>query len=286
MTATPIPRSLALALYADLPMSVLRDKPKNRLAIETTLITSQNKQIVHERILAELGKGNQVFVVCPLIEEVPGQQDDPEAGPRLLFADDEAAQASDKKTVMAEVARLRMEHPEYGRVEPIHGKMKPKEKAAVMEAMAAGEIKVLVATSVIEVGIDVPRATVIVIEGAERFGLAQLHQFRGRVGRSDMQSYCFLVPQKLGGTTRQRLEALVEHQSGFEIAEQDLVLRGPGELAGLAQSGLPDFRMASLTDLDFLQRVKESLDRYCEAHPDFLAQVSPPTYSAPAGSLE
>ena len=275
MTATPIPRTLALVLFADLTVSVLREKPKDRLPVQTEIVYPNARVRVHQRVLMEIQCGRQVFVLCPLIEEK-------EEGDELVLFSAE----QEKKTVIKEAERLRTEHPEYGVIEVIHGKLKAAEKRAVMEKMAAGEINVLVATSVIEVGVDVPNATVMVVENAERFGLAQLHQLRGRVGRGKDQSYCLLCPSHPGGPAIERLQVLVDHESGFEVAEQDLALRGPGDVVGLVQSGLPSFRMARLTDLDFLQHVKEVAESYVKEHPDFLAQWASVDYSQTKASLE
>ena len=255
MTATPIPRSLALALFSDLKMSVIPQKPADRLPVETRVVHQPQRVVMHERILVELAQGHQAFVICPLIEE--GEIDS-------------SSSLQEGKKVTQEVERLRRENPEYGAIGMLHGRMKEAEKRAVMEQMAAGEIQVLVATSVVEVGIDIPTATVMVIEGAERFGLSQLHQFRGRVGRSDLPSYCFLCPSIRSPGIERRLNVLVDHQSGFEIAEQDLAERGPGDLGGLVQSGLPEFKTISLGDFSYLRHVKEIVANYLIEHPEFL----------------
>ena len=260
MTATPIPRSLALAMFSDLKMSTIPEKPADRLPVETIIVHQPQRAVMHERILAELGQGRQAFVICPLIEEGEVERTGP---------------LQEGKKVTEEVARLRRENPEYGTIGMLHGRMKEAEKREVMERMAKGEIQVLVATSVVEVGIDISAATVIVIEGAERFGLSQLHQFRGRVGRSSLPSYCFLCPTQRSQAIDQRLGALVRFQSGFEISEQDLAERGPGDLSGLAQSGLPEFKAVSLGDFSYLRQIKETVDAYLLAHPDFLDRFEP-----------
>ena len=283
MTATPIPRTLALVLYGDLAVSVLREKPAERLPVITEVIWNRDRERMHERIVLEQAKGHGVFVICSLIEE-KAKEDAESTLYRLLDVQEEELQ--ERKTVLAEAERLRQEHPEYGVIGVVHGRLKPEEKRTVLEQFARGEINLLVATSVIEVGIDIPRATVMVVEGAERFGLAQLHQFRGRVGRSNQQSYCFLCPTHYSEVVATRLRALTQYQSGFDLAEVDLALRGPGDLSGLSQSGLPDFRMASLTDQQFLLEVKEVAERYVREHPAFLEQVAALTYSTPEGGLE
>jgi ATP-dependent DNA helicase RecG len=285
MTATPIPRTLALTLYGNISISVLKDKPKDRLPVITQLISARDRQAMHRRIVMEIQNGKQIFVVCPLIDEKKKEKS-AEEGPSLqLFSTDEL-EAKEKKTVVAVAEKLREEHPEYGVIEVIHGKMKPDQKKQIMERMAAGEIQVLVATSVIEVGVDVPNATVMVIEGAERFGLAQLHQFRGRVGRGADQAYCFLCPDLRSQAIIERLSVLVETSSGFEVAEKDLELRGPGELVGEAQSGLPDFRMASLTDIAFLQRVREEVETFMRENPDSVDEYSGKDYVTFMGGIE
>jgi ATP-dependent DNA helicase RecG len=261
MTATPIPRTLALVLFADLQVSFLKEKPKNRLPIMTQIIPVSARGEMEARIRSEIQLGHQVFVLCPLIES----EDVFEEGQMVI-------DPKQIRTVTKEAERLKQEHPEFGVVAALHGKMNGKEKVALMEELKAGRINVLVATSVIEVGVDLPNATVIVVENAERFGLAQLHQLRGRVGRSGEQAYCFLCPTVGGGPAIERLQVLVDYDSGFDIAERDLQLRGPGDLVGTVQSGLPDFKLAKLTDLEFLMRVKESVQKYTHEHPEFLLQ--------------
>ncbi|MCC2631438.1 MAG: recG [Patescibacteria group bacterium] len=284
MTATPIPRTLALALYSDLAVSILPDKPKNRLPVLTRIVHSEQRAAMYQKIEEELTAGHQVFVLCPLIEEAEKKEE--VEGAQFTIPTEEEQQVKEKKTVLAEVERLRKEFPHFGTIEAVHGKMKADEKRKVMERMSAGEIQVLVSTSVIEVGVDVPNATIMVIEGAERFGLAQLHQLRGRVGRGSSQSYCFLCPSVRSQNAMERLQVLVESDSGFELAEADLALRGPGEMIGSVQSGLPDFRMASLTDVAFLQRIKAIVDEYSKAHPEFLQQYAKIAYSNELTGLE
>lgn len=258
MTATPIPRTLALVLFGDLQVSFLKEKPKGRQPITTDIIPPARRRLMEERVAAEVVAGRQVFILCPrIVSEQVFDEGDPEMGKI--------------KTVTDEAARLQKEHPEFGRIGALHGKMKAAEKEALMQAVRAGEVDVLVATSVIEVGVDLPNATVMVIENAERFGLAQLHQLRGRIGRGSEASYCFLCTELGGGPAIERLRVLVHNDDGFAIAEEDLALRGPGDLVGVAQSGLPDFQLAKLTDLEFLQHVRGVVERYAAEHPDFLA---------------
>lgn len=286
MTATPIPRTLALALYGDLDVSVLPEKPAGRLSIETRVVHPNERAAMYERVRAEIKAGHQVFVICPLIEEKPSKNEVADENSLFEIPTGEELEKKEKKTVLAEAERLRKEFPDFGVIEVVHGRLKAEEKRNVMDRMAAGEIQVLVATSVIEVGVDVPNATVMVIEGAERFGLAQLHQFRGRVGRGLAQSYCFLCPTVRGQRIEERLQAVADTNNGFEVAEADLQLRGPGELSGQIQSGLPDFRMASLTDLEFLKYVKGVVDAYAEKNPEFLQKYAETAYVNAWGSLE
>lgn len=258
MTATPIPRTLALTLFSDLKVSILNQKPAGRKPIITELVMPKGRDRMRERMYAEVKNGNQIVVVCPLIES--GESDGPSA-------------SQEKAAVQKVAERLQKEDPGLGVIEIVHGKLSPAQKQSVMDRMANGEIQVLVATSVIEVGIDLPKLSTVVIEGAESFGLAQLHQLRGRVGRGGDQGYCFLCPSVPSSLVLQRLNVLVRSQNGFDIAEADLELRGPGDLTGLSQSGLPDFRMARITDLAFLQHVKEVVDTFVDRDPRYFEKI-------------
>jgi len=238
MTATPIPRTLSLTAYGDLDATVLRELPRGRQPVETHVVDGARARArAYERIREEIAAGRQCFVVCPLVEE------------------SEALQA---KAATAEFERLRTTEFADLRVELIHGQMPSKKKAAAMEAFAAGEADVLVATSVIEVGIDVPNATVMLIEAAERYGLSQLHQLRGRVGRGEHASLCILFSDpKLP-----RLEAIARERDGFKLAEVDLELRGAGDVLGTRQHGLPEFRVARLPeDVELLVRARDRADQ-------------------------
>lgn len=266
MTATPIPRTLALTVFAGLEVSFLHGRPAQRQAVETICVrTPADRESMYSRVEAEVRAGHQVFVVCPAItkrEQAEGDSDSGEV--QSLFA----PASQQKKAVEEEVAVLAKRFPR-ARVAMVHGKLSGKEKTKIMAGFAAGELDILVATSVIEVGVDIPSATILVVEGAEFFGLAQLHQLRGRVGRGSLPGYCYLCPTNaLAGA--ERLQSLVDSTDGFVIAEADLAQRGPGDLQGLAQSGLPDFKVASLTNLEFLVHVRDVLDDYSQQHPEYL----------------
>jgi len=237
MTATPIPRSLALAQYGDMDVSVLDEKPPGRKPIQTVLISTDRYDQVIERLRAAIADGRQCYWVCPLVEE---------------------SEVSDLTAADARFKRLRAALGE-GVVGLVHGQMPPAEKDAAMLAFQRGETKLLVATTVIEVGVDVPNASIMVIERAESFGLAQLHQLRGRVGRGTAASSCLLMYQNpLSDTGRQRLEVLRETEDGFVIAETDLKMRGTGDLIGTAQSGVPRFKVADLEKQAALMAVAQS----------------------------
>ena len=238
MTATPIPRTLSLTAYGDLDATVLRELPRGRRPVETHVVDGARARArAYERIREEIAAGRQCFVVCPLVEE------------------SEALQA---KAATAEFERLRTTEFADQRVELIHGQMPSKQKAAAMEKFAGGEADVLVATSVIEVGIDVPNATVMLIEAAERYGLSQLHQLRGRVGRGEHSSLCVLF----GDPALPRLEAIANERDGFRLAEIDLQLRGAGEVLGTRQHGLPVFKVARLPEDDELHvRARDRADQ-------------------------
>jgi len=242
MTATPIPRTLALTAYGDHDLSVLQTKPKDRKDIHTTVVSPKERKMIELFIDTQLTEGRQAFVICPLI------------------AESESEDIREVKNVQQEHARLAKAFP-HRRIALLHGRMPADEKESVMAAFKAKESDILVSTSVIEVGIDVPNASIIVIEGAERFGLSQLHQFRGRVGRGEHQSHCFLFTTTPEQARSPRLRAMEEHHSGFHLAEIDLQLRGPGELFGHRQSGLPDMRFPQLFDPTFILRVRRAAEK-------------------------
>ncbi len=254
MTATPIPRTLAMAAYADLDVSVIDELPPGRTPVQTVAVSAARRPELVERIRAAIAEGRQAYWVCTLIE---APEDAPGGAPGF------EAQAAETT-----FASLREALPEL-RIGLVHGRMKPKEKQAAMAAFKAAELDLLVATTVIEVGVDVPNASLMIIENAERLGLAQLHQLRGRVGRGSAQSSCVLLYQPpLGAIARERLDTLRRSHDGFEIAEKDLALRGPGELLGTRQTGLAEFRIAELArDADLLPQVQRVADALLERSP-------------------
>jgi len=248
MTATPIPRTLAMSVYGDLDLSLLDQLPPGRKPVRTLLYSDSRRPAIYEMVKRALDAGQQAYVVYPLVEE------------------SEEMPLRDATTMAEELARAVF----HGyRVGLVHGRMKGGEKDAVMRRFKDGDLQVLVSTTVIEVGIDVPRATVMVIEHADRFGLAQLHQLRGRVGRGSEQSYCLLVaPFRRGDQAHRRLSAMVETNDGFRIADIDLEIRGPGDLLGTRQSGLPDFRVANLIrDRSLLDEARQAANEWLERDP-------------------
>ncbi|HYU64944.1 MAG TPA: ATP-dependent DNA helicase RecG, partial [Candidatus Paceibacterota bacterium] len=252
MTATPIPRTLALTIFGDLDISILKEKPKDRQPIITRIISSRERSQAHKFIREQISSGRQVFVICPRIDVA-------EAALGIVLNQSKQSSLeqlwSEVKAVEAEFKRLSEEIFPDLKIAKLHGKMKAREKQQVMDNFKKGQYDILVATSVIEVGIDIPNATLMVIEGAERFGLAQLHQFRGRVGRAAHQSYCFLFPTG-DKSYHQRLKAFVESDDGFALAEKDMALRGPGEFFGLKQSGVPDLTMTALTNMELIKKAR------------------------------
>lgn len=243
MSATPIPRTLAIILYGDLDISVIDELPANRLPIKNCVVDKSYRPRAYRFIENEVKNGRQAYVICPMVEE---------------------SEMIDAENVLDYTKILRQNLPGI-RVEYLHGKMKGKEKNKIMEEFAAGKIQVLVSTTVIEVGVNVPNATVMMIENAERFGLAQLHQLRGRVGRGDKQSYCIMVNASGNKEKNRRLDVLNKSNDGFYIASEDLKLRGPGDIFGIRQSGDLEFQLADIyTDAVTLKKVSEDVNRLLE----------------------
>lgn len=253
MTATPIPRTLALTIYGDLDLTVLEGMPHGRKPIITKIILPQERRNTYEEIRKELNTGRQLYVICPRIEE-------PDPTKELAVM---------AKSVKLEAERLSKEvFPEFT-IDILHSKMTPSEKEKIMDQFSKGETKILVATSVVEVGVNVPNATIIIIEGAERFGLSQLHQLRGRVIRSNHQAYCYVFPESSGQKTRDRLKALTTAKNGFELAEFDLAQRGAGELYGRKQWGISDLAMEAIKNIKMVEAAREEAKKIVEEDPDF-----------------
>lgn len=240
MTATPIPRSLSLTVYGELDISIINQKPKNRLPIETHLWSLNSRPQLYQIIDEEIKDGRQIFVVCPLIDDSEG---------------------SEQKSVNEEVKRLKQGPFKHRRIATLHGKMKDEEKAQIMQQFANKEIDILVSTTVIEVGIDIPNASVMLIEGADKFGLAQLHQLRGRVGRGEHQGYCYLIPSTSQKPSK-RLRAMETTNDGFKLAEMDLEIRGPGAIYGSRQHGKLDLKIANITDTLLIKQAKEAVESF------------------------
>jgi len=249
MSATPIPRTLALSMYGDLDISVIDEMPPGREEIKTRWMYPTERQRAYNFIENQVKKGRQAYIIYPLVEE------------------------SDKieaKAAVEEYERLQTAVFPQLKLGLIHGRLRADEKEAVMRSFNEGEIDVLVATAVIEVGVDVPNSTMMMIEGANRFGLAQLHQFRGRVGRGEHQSYCILIAEEAEGTAKERLQALEQSNDGFALAEKDLEIRGPGEFLGRRQSGLPELKLASLSDMDMLKMARTEAETIFAADPELM----------------
>ncbi len=253
MTATPIPRSLTLTLYGDLDLSVIDQLPPGRQGVKTYFLPVQEKQRAYKFLRQELQAGRQAYVVCPLIEE---------------------SEKLDVEAAANRASELQEEFPEYS-IGLLHGRMKMEDKARVMGEFRAGDINLLVATTVIEVGVDVANASLMIVEGVERFGLSQLHQLRGRVGRGKAAGYCILIGNPNTDEARDRVRTLVKHQDGFKVAEQDLAIRGPGELMGVRQHGLSDFRVVDiLKDAYLMEKSRSYAARYLK-HVNDIGDISP-----------
>jgi ATP-dependent DNA helicase RecG len=248
MTATPIPRTLNLVLSGDLDVSIMNERPAGRIPIETRLYRENQRGDAYALVREQVALGHQVFVICPLVEE---------------------SDAIEAKAAVEEARRLQEEvFPEL-RIDVVHGKLNSKKKDAIMTSFRDHEFDILVSTSVIEVGIDIPNATVMMIESAERFGLSQLHQFRGRVGRGGSRSYCLLIAENVTADGQERLQTMVATDDGFLLAEKDLELRGPGDFMGTRQSGLPELGwLNDGLDTRLLAVARASAERLVAASPD------------------
>lgn len=257
MSATPIPRTLTLTVFGDLNLSVIDELPQGRKKIETFIIAPDNRNKAYQFIKEQVNEGRQVFVICPRIEISESEMETENAFNRVEL-----------KNVKEEFDKLSKKIFPDLKVLSLHGKMKPKEKEEVMKNFKDGKADILVSTSVVEVGVDIPNATIMMIESADRFGLSQLYQFRGRVGRGEHQSYCFLFTESDSKLTLQRLEALKNAKNGFELAEKDLEIRGPGQFIGKRQTGVPDTAMKSLTNLSVIKDVRDAAISILKEDPD------------------
>ncbi|MBY0376425.1 DEAD/DEAH box helicase, partial [Patescibacteria group bacterium] len=248
MTATPIPRTLALTIYGDLDLSLLEEMPAGRKPIITEIITPERRESTYEKIKEELKNGRQLYVICP----------------RIFAPDPEKELALNVKSAVEEAKRLKKEVFKDYEIGVLHSKMSKEKKEDVMQEFKDGKIHILCATSVVEVGVNVPNATVIILEGAERFGLAQLHQLRGRVIRGTHQAYCYVFAEAKSAKTMERLKALKTAKNGFELAELDLTLRGAGELGGSKQWGITDLGMEAIKNLKMVEAARTEAIRLIE----------------------
>jgi ATP-dependent DNA helicase RecG len=271
MTATPIPRTLSLTVYGDLDVSIIYELPPGRQRVVTRIVPEEKRLDSYEFIRKEVDSGKQVFVVCPLVQDKEVDTIDSEAI-NLIWNKSETKQTgtelseNERKSVMSEYEKLSKKVFPGIKVDYIHGQMKTAEKELAMSRFISGETKILVSSSVIEVGVDVPNATIIMIEDADRFGLSQLHQFRGRVGRGLSQSYCLLFSKTKNELSLKRLEALVHTDNGFKLADADLEIRGPGDFIGGRQHGLPDISMRNLMNTELITRCREAAKRFYTNH--------------------
>ncbi|MEK9154846.1 MAG: ATP-dependent DNA helicase RecG [Patescibacteria group bacterium] len=258
MSATPIPRTLTLTIFGDLDLSIISELPKNRKPIITKIVAPENRDKAYAFIRGQVKHGRQVFVVCPRIEPTINSVQATDILVEPMTVDYKSAVNFEVKAVKEEYEKLSTKTFPDLRVGILHGKMKTKEKNEIMQNFKDGKIDILVSTSVIEVGVDVPNAAIMMIEGAEKFGLAQLYQFRGRVGRGEYQSFCFLFTDSSSKATYKRLFSIVEAKNGFELAEKDLEIRGPGEFLGQSQTGYPDLAMKAVQNPDLVKSSRET----------------------------
>jgi ATP-dependent DNA helicase RecG len=267
MSATPIPRTLMLSVFGDLDLSLITELPVGRKEIKTEIVAPLKRTATYNFIRAQIKEGRQAFVICPRIDA----EEEEVAAPGAKAA---VAKKLELKSVKEEYEKLSQKIFPDLRIAMLHGQMKPKEKEEVMKKFKDKEFDVLVATSVVEVGVDVPNASIMMIEGADRFGLAQLYQFRGRVGRGEYQSYCFLMADSAAAAANARLKAILEAKNGFELAEKDLALRGPGQFFGNVQTGLPDIAMEALRDPELVKHSREAAIQAVTADPGFKKNVA------------
>ncbi len=260
MSATPIPRTLSLTLFGDLDLSIIDELPKGRKAIVTKIVAPANRNKAYDFIREQIKNGRQAFVICPRI---------------AASENDDAEKMDERKRLWAEVKNVTEEYERLSkivfpnlRVAMLHGKMKSVEKGKVMSDFSGGQTDILVSTSVIEVGVDVPNATIMMIEGADRFGLAQLYQFRGRVGRAEHQSFCLLFTDSTADSTSDRLNALLKAKNGFELAEKDLAIRGPGQFIGEKQTGIPDLAMRALNNMELVKSARAAATAVLKKDPE------------------
>jgi ATP-dependent DNA helicase RecG len=247
MTATPIPRSLQFTIFGDLDVSIMDELPAGRMPIQTFVVYPTERERVYRKIRSEVEHGNQVFIIYPLVE---------------------AGENEEIKAAVDEQVRLQQEIFPDLKIGLVHGRLRPAEKDQVMLAFREKAFDILVSTSVVEVGVDIPNATVMVIEGANHFGLSQLHQFRGRVGRGDAQSYCFLIPDNDNAVENRRLQVMTETNDGFKLAEIDLQERGPGDFLGTRQAGALNLQVASLADINLIKEAREIAEEILAEDPD------------------
>jgi ATP-dependent DNA helicase RecG len=265
MSATPIPRTLMLSVFGDLDLSLITELPVGRKEIKTEIVAPLKRTATYHFIREQIKEGRQAFVICPRID--PEDEEVAAPGAKAAFA-----KKLELKSVKEEYEKLSQKIFPDLRIAMLHGQMKPKEKEEVMRKFKDREYDILVATSVVEVGVDVPNASIMMIEGADRFGLAQLYQFRGRVGRGEYQSYCFLMAA--AAVANARLKAILEAKNGFELAEKDLALRGPGQFFGNVQTGLPDIAMEALRDSELVKHSREAAIRAVTADPGFKKNIA------------
>ena len=258
MTATPIPRSLALTLYGDLDLSVMDEMPAGRTPVETHVLHPVERERAYQLIRGQVDQGYQAFIIYPLVEK---------------------GEKEETKAAVDDYSRLSTEIFHHYKLGLLHGRMRPEEKEGAMRQFRDGALQIMVSTSVVEVGVDVPNATVMLIEGANRFGLSQLHQFRGRVGRGQIQSYCLLIPETENSIENERLTAMEETSDGFVLAERDLEQRGPGDFLGTRQSGFAELRMANLTDIRLIEKARQQASAFFEIDPDFTGPENAALYS-------